>query len=276
MAIIDAHVHIWAGDVDPYPWDHSLGFKPSFLAPCEDLLAAMDAAAVDRAVLIQPSCYGFDNRYILDCAGRYPDRLVGMVLVDPLSEGAADRLEYWVEECGAQGLRLNAAREPASTWLQDPATYPLWERAAHLRVPIGLLLEPHQLLAAEAMISHYPEVTVIIDHLARIKPAEPDYQKHVSRLLALAGYPNTYVKLSGFYALSSDDYPYPDMRRLAESVLRSFGAKRTMWASDLPLATRQVSYKRVLQVLDVILSGLTALERSWVFGKTASRLWSFE
>ena len=45
MATIDTHVHIWAGDVSPYPWDHSLGFKPSFLAPCEDLLATMDAAA---------------------------------------------------------------------------------------------------------------------------------------------------------------------------------------------------------------------------------------
>jgi L-fuconolactonase len=275
MEIVDAHVHIWAADAPPYAWDHSGGFEPPYLAPCEDLLVAMDAAGVRYALVVQPSCYGYDNRYVLTSVRQHGDRLAGMVLVDPLSPDGPDRLQAWVEEYGAQGLRLNAAREPACRWLEDPATYPLWERAIALHVPIGLLLEPHQLPAAAITIARYPEAVVIIDHLARLKPAQPAYREHLERLLGLSQYPRVYVKLSGFYALSAEAYPHVDLCGLVQAVEQAFGAERTMYASDFPLASQEVPYGEVLSLLDRLLPDLDAPQRTRIFGRTAMQLFGF-
>ena len=55
---------------------------PSFTA--EQLLGHCRPAGVGRVNLIQMSFYEFDNSYMLDMIKLYPDRFVGMAIVDPL------------------------------------------------------------------------------------------------------------------------------------------------------------------------------------------------
>src|SRR5688500_7508794 len=106
MTVIDSHVHVFDADSELYPWDPASPIRPNVIAPVEMLVAAMDDAHIDRAVIIQHSCYGYDNRYILDCAHRYPSRFCAVVKVDPLEPESPDRLRGLVKEAGAQGLRL--------------------------------------------------------------------------------------------------------------------------------------------------------------------------
>ena len=74
--IVDTHVHVWSDDADRYPWHQTLAHVPipTYPAPAENLLAAMDDAGVSHAVLVQPSVYGSDNRYLCDCLDRWPGR----------------------------------------------------------------------------------------------------------------------------------------------------------------------------------------------------------
>jgi predicted TIM-barrel fold metal-dependent hydrolase len=271
--VIDAHAHIWKRDGGQYPWDRLSNFIPSFEAPIENLLDVMTTAGVSGAALVQPSCYGWDNRYLLDSVLRYPNRFVATVMVDPLARDGPDTLRHCVKDAGARGLRLNAAFDYRLNWLDHPNTYPLWECAAELGIPIGLLIEPWQLPQAEAMIRRFVEVAVIIDHLARIKPQAPDLDKHIADLCALARFPNSYVKVSGFYALANGGYPYKEMHPVVSEVLKSFGAQRLMWASDYPLSTEHDSYASIQGNLDRILPELDAGDRKWLLGGTANRLW---
>ncbi|MGH9016030.1 MAG: amidohydrolase family protein [Acidimicrobiia bacterium] len=77
--LVDTHVHVISDDASRYP------LQPARLpgawyreAPVtvEELLALMDDAGVDRAVLVQPmGAYSYDNSYAADAAASHPDRL---------------------------------------------------------------------------------------------------------------------------------------------------------------------------------------------------------
>ena len=58
MLIVDSQVHTWAADTPERPW--SGGGEPHRTVPFtnEDLLQEMDAAGVDRAVLVPPGWEG--------------------------------------------------------------------------------------------------------------------------------------------------------------------------------------------------------------------------
>src|SRR5271167_844589 len=79
MIIADGQVHIWKPNTPERPW------SPCFVpAHCkeplskEGLLAEMDAAGVDRALLIVPPWEGYCNELPLEAARAHPDRLAVM------------------------------------------------------------------------------------------------------------------------------------------------------------------------------------------------------
>src|SRR5688572_15793784 len=78
--IVDAHAHIF----DARRGRHSLGIAHNEyqFAP-EALLAHLDAAGVDRAVLLQGPYYGNMNEYVSEAVERWPERFVGAAYLDP-------------------------------------------------------------------------------------------------------------------------------------------------------------------------------------------------
>ena len=273
--IIDAHAHIWLPNSPQYPWDRQLTTPPTISAPLESLLDAMQSAAVERVVLIQHSCYGYDNRYILNCARQYPDKFCTVIKVDPLSPGAADELRRLAKAHHVQGLRLQPARDPDSTWLCSPNTYRLWEAAEELGIVVGILPDPRQLPQVREMVERFPKVTVVIDHMGRLNVAEPPNGIRFQQLLDLARFPNVYVKVSGFYALSRQNFPYPDTVPYVQEILQHYGRERLMWATDFPLLLARESYEQATGVLHYQLPNLSDEDLALIMGKTALHLFHF-
>ncbi len=79
--IIDPHLHVWSDDEARYPFPG--GRPPEGGASVELLNETMANAGVDKAVIVQPKHYGFDNRYIADCLKRFPGKFAAVGLVDP-------------------------------------------------------------------------------------------------------------------------------------------------------------------------------------------------
>ena len=112
--IIDFHAHITAPEViarrDEYlerdAWFRDLYANPKArLCPVEDLIAALEHAGVDQAVV-----FGFgwrdmdlcrrDNDYVMYAVDRYPDKLIGFGVVNP---GAGNEAVREIERCAAGG-----------------------------------------------------------------------------------------------------------------------------------------------------------------------------
>lgn len=273
--VVDGHLHVWSLDTDRYPVAPTSSYVPSIPGDPDTLLALMRASEVDRAVAVQPSCYGYDHTYLTEAMRSHPGTFAAACLVDPVAPDAAAHLAARHAE-GYRGLRLNpsAGGGGAAEWLDDPVSAPVWEAAAALGIVISLLILPHQMARAGRMIARYPQVPVIIDHLGRPQVGLGEPEGVYADTLALAQYPNVYMKISGLPVSSREAYPFRDVWPYAELAVSHFGAERCMWATDFPWITRQCGYAECRRLVDMW-DFLAAADRRALLGDTAARLWGF-
>jgi predicted TIM-barrel fold metal-dependent hydrolase len=276
MTIVDSHLHVWSDNPEVYPWDTRFMPPPQIPATAEMLLEEMEAAGVDKAVLVQPSHYAYDNTYLAHCLKRYPGRFAGVALLDPLDPQAPQLLERLYLQDGIQGMRLYPIRDLNSTWLSDPATFPLWEKADELGVPFICFIVPQQMPMLEVMLARFPDVKVVIDHMGRPSPDEaPPYP--LFRAVVRAGFhPNAYVKVSALPVTSREEYPHRDAFRFVRMLYGSFGAQRMMWATDFPHILGQCGYRKALELVQTEIPFFTPEDREWILGRTALSVWRFQ
>jgi predicted TIM-barrel fold metal-dependent hydrolase len=271
--IVDTHVHVIADDQAKYPRT-SAAARTEWVrdTSAETVLELNRAAGIDRTVLVQAyGAYAYDNRYAADCATRYPRQFVGVCIVDPLRPDAPEQLSHWVAERGMRGVRLFTRTEPESTWLDDPRTFPLWERAASLKVPVCVITAFDQVPRLQAGLERFPEVSLALDHLGLPRLDDGPPYAATSPLFDLARFPNLYLKFStvSIYAASKGRSRASDFFR---RLLDRFGPQRMMWGSNFP-ATHDRSLKEQLELALDALSFTTEDDRRWIFGESALTLW---
>jgi L-fuconolactonase len=271
--IIDTHVHIVALDQNRYPRKLARDNSDWVIdMPGEAMLELMAQAGVDRAALVQAhSAYEYDNSYVADVAVSHPGRFISICIVDPTRSDAAEQLTYWVKERGVCGLRLFPAAEREAQWLDDRRTFPLWERAAALDIPVCVCLRFRQLARLRPVIERYPQVRVALDHLGAPRLNDgPPYQQAVP-LFDLVKLQNVYLKFSSvnLYAAAKGN---STTRDFFGRLVDAFGAQRIMWGSNFP-NTYDRSLKEQLALALEALSFLSEADRRWVFADTARSLW---
>ena len=270
--IVDTHVHVVAADREAYPL-HPTGVSLDWFreAPVtvERFLERMTAAGVDRAVLVQPmSAYGFDNRYVIDSARVYSDRLASVVIVDT-ADDPARRLRAMTAE-GVSGVRLFAIENPTLSRLDDANALPLWEVATELGLPIVVTILSGQLPELRAMLERFPEATVALDHCAFPDlSGGPPYEK-AGDLFALATQPNVTLKVSSHLLEQAE--ATGDACDLVDRLAAAFGADRLLWGSDYP-QTHDRSYADLVELGRAACSRLPPADQRAFLGENALRLW---
>ena len=126
MTVIDAHVHVFAARSPRFERDVHELYPPQLEATAEELIAVMEAAGVDRAVLVPLSHHDDYLRHSLE---QLPGRFAGIGLQPP---GPVDVEEYRRrrELVGLQGIRLFALGEAGAARARDLATWPLLSELA--------------------------------------------------------------------------------------------------------------------------------------------------
>jgi predicted TIM-barrel fold metal-dependent hydrolase len=275
--VVDAHLHVWdatAAGKDPGPM--RVGYSAQATASVELFLDYMDEAGVEKAVFVQPWFYHWDNSYMVDSLRRYPDRFRGVCVIDPRGPEAPAALRAWRDR-GATGIRLRALRQgegpTPGPWLGTEETLPLWEAIAETGTIACVLGAGPDLARLAPLLARFPPVRVVVDHLNNPAPAEGLGQPAFQALLALAGLPHVYVKLSGFHHWCRERYPYREGMPFVEAALRAFGADRCMWGSDFPHVLAGCGYVRNRHLLPREASFLSKAGMEAVMGGTAKRLW---
>ncbi|WP_223871651.1 amidohydrolase family protein [Candidatus Dactylopiibacterium carminicum] len=229
--LIDSHVHVWKRDpAFPFSPDRK---PPETDASAEMVLDLMRANGVARTVLIQMITYKWDNSYIADVLKRYPQQFQGVCRVNPEDPAAPDSLSRLVEEQGFRGVRISPYESAADDWIKGPLMPPLWRRCNALKVPMTVLTVPSRLPELIPLIERNRELTVVIDHMADIPANRPD---QLALLLALARYPNVFLKILHMWKVSAQPYPYADAKDQVKRLYDAFGAKRLMWGTDWPVS----------------------------------------
>lgn len=277
IKIVDIHPHITSNDTVRYPVAPVGGKKSAWSetrnATIEGLIAAMDEAEVDKAAVVQSvSVHGYDNSYLADSVALQPKRFTGVFSLDMLAVDAPEKIRYWVKERKLSGLRVytGGLTNKQSTSLSDPRTFPGWDCACELGLPVSVSLRPEGLPHLLVLIRQFPRVRIIVDHLMDAPLEEgPPYSKTES-VFDLARYENVHLKITtmNIRALRNGNGSPETFLPL---LVKKFGACRIAWGSNYPASVGTL--KEIVTEAKFALAALSDQDQEWIFARTALSLY---
>lgn len=218
----DCHIHVYDSRFALLP---NLAVTPPD-APVAKYREVQRALGLDRAVVVQPMGYGFDNACTLDALQQLGDGARGICIIRPDTPGAQiERLH----RAGMRGVRYMMLGGPLG-W---DTLEPLAARLRDFGWMINLQLDGRHLPAHEEVLKCLP-CKLVIDHngkfLEPVPIADPAFQS-LARLLETG---NAWVKLSAPYETSKTGATaYEDVSAIARELVRRF-PQRCLWASNWP------------------------------------------
>lgn len=236
----------------------------------------MDAAGVAAALLVTSAVYGSDNSYALDAVSRHPDRFRAVGRADPDAADLEDVLGGWREQ-GLVGLRLVIGSEAERSKFRTGGFHRLLRACAASRLPV-CVFPPGILSDLGSLAELLPEVSIVIDHLGLAQPPLMDLESdpfgRLPDLIALARFPNIFVKMTAVPVLAREPYPFADLWPHLHQVLQAFSADRVMWGSD---ATRTATLHTFEEALGYVRDSkeLISAEKAQVLGGTLRRVFDW-
>lgn len=201
--IIDAHVHVGGPPLEAEP---------------DNFVKLMNKSEIDKSIICRyvpgkPSLAG--NELVFSATGKYPDRFVGFVWIDPNDETAVNEIQKAVNQWRFRGIKLHLETMFAS----EEKLSKIFSEAERLGVPFYVHVGEHFELVGN--LSEKFEVDIILGHLGvgvynleplRLMTAIKLAKKHSNIYLETSG--NTYFFI--------------------EYALKKLGASKLIFGSDFP------------------------------------------
>ena len=228
----DTHFHVF-GPPEQFPFVSTHEYTPP-AAPLEHYLKMIALIGIERAVVVQPSVHGLDNTATLDAIKNSGGRFRGIGRIDDNTpRNDLKRLDGG----GIRGVRFNLLDRPRGNVKLD-----VLDRCVDHIVEFGWSVDLHidmkNLLDQEKRIRSLA-VPVVIDHIARVKPAEGPKQAGFQLLLDLMKLEHVWVKVSGADKICNTNVhsyfglPFVEVIPYAQAVIAA-APDRVIWGTDWP------------------------------------------
>lgn len=268
----DTHFHIF-GPLDRYPYIDERSYTPP-VASESAYRHLLGTLGFTRAVYIQPSVYGTDNRRMLalleDAPADDPIAWRGVAVVEAaISDAQLERLHA----AGVRGIRLNLL-------FRGGVDFDVIARLANRIAPLGWHVQflvdvsefPHLARRLDAL-----PVPSVIDHMGHLPVAKGVGNPGFQDLLSLLRTGRSWVKLSGPYRMSAlQQPPYRDVDPFAAALIEANPA-RLLIGTDWPHPGIDVSMPNDGDLMDEALRWLdhddALMQR--VFVDNPARLYGF-
>lgn len=258
--LFDTHAHVLSADRVRYPFGPLRGGTvppvDPVIFPVEQLTEHMDACGVARACLVQrATLYGYDNRYALDAAAKFPQRLAPVLVLDAQEHTAPATLREIAGQHRLAGIRMVAPTltRDDTGWLDSPEALALWDCAATLGLPVAVILyRLNNERGRQALLDvarRFTTLPIVLDHCGLPHPSTPEKrwaeaQGHdysipadqdfgITRLLGeFAPLAHVHLKVTdiNFDRLMEAGL---DSARFVRGLADAFGARRLVWGSDV-------------------------------------------
>ncbi len=219
----DCHIHVYER---AYALAPSAPFAPPE-APATAYRDVQRALGLERAIVVQPTAYGFDNSCTLAAIAELGAGARGIAIVPPdVSDDALDRLHRQ----GVRGVRYMMLAGGVLPWSSlEAMAVRLAPRGWH----IDLQLDGRDLPGHEALLARLP-CRLVIDHVGKfLGPTSPASEAFMA-LRRLIEQGRCWVKLSAPYESSRSGPPdYADVAPLVRELARRY-PERCLWASNWP------------------------------------------
>ena len=294
---IDAHVHLWKtqkglvggrpvygignGKVDfggevrqmmpPYMNDNQ--------NTVERLIANMDYAGVNGAVITQEYIDGNQDKYLLSAKKKFPDRIKITALYEDYK---SSNCKFAKQTCegreatdslrlskGVDGIKICAGR------LADQdikKLLPLFKEAELLDkfISIDMADGAKQTDDLAYVIRECPSLRIAIGHFGMV--TTDGWQKQIE----LARAPNVYIESGGLtWLFHKEFYPYPSAIDAILEARDICGMEKLMWGSDYPRTMTDITYIMAVRFIEET-PKLTDEEKRAFLGENAMKFYGFK
>ncbi len=220
----DAHCHVF-GPGDVFPYAPNRRYTPDD-APKEMLKALHDHLGVTRAVIVQASCHGSDNRAMLDALAWQPDLYRGVAILDANTPGSDIPIMH---RAGVRGARFNFVKHLGGS--PDMAVFAnIMRRIKPLGWHVVLHVDAPDIIPLSDMMRGLT-LPFVIDHMGRVPAKDGVDQKPLQALLDLAKLDRCWIKVSGSERI--DLPPYDKAIPIAKKIVEAI-PDRVLWGTDFP------------------------------------------
>lgn len=272
--IIDAHQHLWDLSKFDYPWmaPEWTQLRRNHLPA--DLKREIDAAGMDRTVLVQAQHKLDETRWFLDMA-EANEFIAGVVGWVDLTDPALDRvLDEFAPRPKLVGIRHVTHDEPDVDWIVREDVLRGLAVLERRGFTFDLLFFPQHLKHAPTLASRFPNLRMVIDHIAKPPIKSGNLSGWDADLRSAAEYPNIFCKLSGMITEADWRHWTPgDLKPFIGHAIDCFGFDRLMFGTDWPVCLLAGSYQQVLDALKQALGPISPAEQEKLFGLTAQRFY---
>jgi predicted TIM-barrel fold metal-dependent hydrolase len=129
-----------------------------------------------------------------------------------------------------------------------------------------------QLGIVTRLAAEFPALKIVIDHFGWPTPGPEGggLAGHIHRLAGLVATSNMATRIDAIGAIFGD-WTLPQIRPWLFEVTSTFGPRRCMLGSDLPIENLRSGFGPLYAAYDAIFSGLSDDERAMLFHRTAER-----
>jgi predicted TIM-barrel fold metal-dependent hydrolase len=262
-------------------------------APAGLMLAQMDNAGVDKAVLSRGLGYGRINEWLADVCRAHPTRLFASAQISEWEAHTDEQLEELrrcVEEYDCRALYFE---DYGFMWIDYALDYdsaelaPFWDEVARLGVPVQWEVRIREKFGPEEWDRHLrrllefvdrrSDVTHVMTHVFDMRLYQN--QQLSPTILEILSRPHVYCELTFFLSNSALgwEYPYPEARDRIARLYQEVGPDRLMWGADPPACERVCTYRQALDHVRVHMADqLPPDDLAKILGGNAVRLFDLD
>ena len=230
------------------------------IASPEFMIAQMDHAGVDMAVLQNCKVYGKLNEYFAECVRKYPDKFAGTGEINEFEadkDSEIQKLRYIVNELGFNALFYEAMRfvETDSTCgFIDKKFDPFWREVSDLGIAVlwnftSSKVHMEQMRAFTEWADRYPDVQALVSMGLCVRPFMQNGKvQYPKELFDIFKKPNVLAEIA--YSIQAGpvgwEYPFTEASKLIKQQYEELGAHKLCWGSDMPNVERNCTYRQCL------------------------------
>jgi len=222
----DAHCHIF-GPRDLFPYHPNSTYEPPD-AGKDRLKQLHDILGIDRAVIVQASCHGPDNRAMIDAIASSGGAYRGVCIAN---KEFTDSDFQELHEGGVRGVRFNFV-----THLGGTPDLEVMKRILNQVKPLGWHLVIHvnaeDIIKFEDFFSQF-DMQIIVDHMGRVPCDQGTQQQAFQILKEFMHRENWWVKVCGSERISREGPPFHDAIPFARELIK-ISPDRILWGTDFP------------------------------------------
>jgi 2-pyrone-4,6-dicarboxylate lactonase len=222
----DAHCHVF-GPSHLFPYHSTSTYQPPD-AGKDRLRNLHKILGIERAVIVQASCHGPDNRAMLDAIATSNGAYRGVCIA---SKDFTDNEFQRLHEGGVRGVRFNFVTHLGGTPDLD-AVKDIIRRVQPLGWHLVIHVNAEDIIRFEDFFAQF-DLDIVVDHMGRVACDKGTEQPAFQILKSLMKRDNWWCKICGAERISRAGPPFHDAVTFARQLI-AIAPQRVLWGTDFP------------------------------------------